>query len=42
MFLMNIFAYTEFFRFPNHTLKLEPPEQPQSAGKEILLTPDIT
>ena len=26
------------FRFPNHTLKLKAPDQPQSAGKENLLT----
>ena len=42
MFLMNIFAYTAFFRFPNHTLKLKAPDQPESAGEESLLTRDIT
>ena len=26
------------FRFPNHTLKLKAPDQPQSAGEESLLT----
>ena len=31
-----------FFRFPNHTLKLKVPDQPQSAGEESLLTRDIT
>ena len=30
------------FHFPNHTLKLKAPEQPQSAGEESHLTCDIT
>ena len=30
------------FRFPNHTLKLKAPDQPQSTGEESLLTRDIT
>ena len=30
------------FRFPNHTLKLEAPEQSQGTGEESLLTQDIT
>ena len=30
------------FRFSDHTLKLKAPDQPQRAGEEILLTPDIT
>ena len=42
MFLINIFAHTAFFRFPNHTLKLKASDQPQSAEEEILLTRDIT
>ena len=37
-----IFAYMSFFRFPNHTLKLKAPDQPQSAREESLLTRDIT
>ena len=34
--------FTAMFRFPNHTLKLKAPDQPQSAGEESLLTRDIT
>ena len=30
------------FRFPNQTLKLKAPDQPQSAAEESLLTRDIT
>ena len=30
------------FRFPNHTLKLKPPDQPQTARKESLLTRVVT
>ena len=41
-FYCNIFACTAFFRFPNHTLKLKAPDQPQSAGGESILTRDIT
>ena len=41
-FQCNIFVYTAFFRFPNHTLKLKAPDQRQSAGEESLLTRDIT
>ena len=37
-----IFAYTAFFHFPNHILKLKALDQPQSAGKESLLRRDIT
>ena len=29
-------------RFPDHTLKLTAPNQPQSTGEESLLAPDIT
>ena len=36
-----IFLLT-FFRFPNHTLKLKAPDQPQSARVKYLLTCDIT
>ena len=31
----NIFAYTAFFCFPNHTVKLRAPEQPQVQGKKV-------
>ena len=31
-----------FFCFPNHILKLKPRDQPRNAGKESLLTRDIT
>ena len=34
--------FTAMFRFPNHTLKLKAPDQPQSTGEESLLTRDIT
>ena len=30
------------FRFPNHTLRLQAPDQPQSAGEESPLTRGIT
>ena len=30
------------FHFPNHTLKLKVPDQPQNAGGESLLTRGIT
>ena len=30
------------FHFPNHTLKLKAPDQPQSAEEESLLTCDVT
>ena len=30
------------FRFPNHTLKLKPPDQPQTAREESLLTRVVT
>ena len=39
---IKIRIFTAVFRFPNHTLKLKPPDQPQSAGEESLLTRDIT
>ena len=34
--------FTAMFRFPNQTLKLKAPDQPQSATEESLLTRDIT
>ena len=42
MFLMQYFFYRTFFRFPDHTLKLKAPDQPESAGEENVLTRDIT
>ena len=39
---IKIGIFNAMFRFPNHTLKLKAPDQPQSAGEESLLTRDIT
>ena len=39
---MKIGIFTAMFCFPNHTLKLKAPDQPQSAREESLLTRDIT
>ena len=39
---IKIGIFTAMFRFPNYTLKLKAPDQPQSAGEESLLTPRIT
>ena len=39
---IKIRIFTAMFRFPNHTLKLKAPDQPQSVGEESLLTYDIT
>ena len=39
---IKIRIFTAMFRFPNHTLKLKAPDQPQSAGEESLLARDIT
>ena len=39
---IKIRIFTAMFRFPNHTLKLKAPDQPQSVGEESLLTCDIT
>ena len=42
MFLTQYFAYTAFFCFPSHTLKLKATDQPQIAEEESVLTRDIT
>ena len=34
--------FTAISRFPDHTLKLKAPDQPQSTGEESLLARDIT
>ena len=39
---IKIEIFTVMFRFPNHTLKVNAPEKPPSAGEESLLTRDIT
>ena len=39
---IKIGIFTAMIRFPNHTLKLKAPDQPQSAMEETLLTNDIT
>ena len=41
-YLKFIFAYTVFFRFPNHILKLKALDQPQIADEESLVARDIT
>ena len=39
---IKIGIFTVMFCFPNHTLKMKAPDQPQSEGEESLLTGDIT
>ena len=39
---IKIGIFTTMLHFPDHTLKLKAPDQPQSAGEESLLTRDIT
>ena len=39
---IKIGIFTAMIQFPNHTLKLKAPDQPQSAMEETLLTNDIT
>ena len=34
--------FTAISRFPDHTLKLKAPDQPQSTGEESFLAGDIT
>ena len=41
-FWFDIFAFTTFFRFPSHILKLKTLDQSQSTTEESLLTRDIT
>ena len=41
-FWFDISAFTTFFRFPNHILKLKTLDQSQSTTEESLLTRDIT
>ena len=39
---IKIGIFTAMFCFPDHTLKLKAPDQPQSTGEESLLARDIT